>query len=84
LPVSQQNNPVDPVLPNNTVVTPLKNGQTAPTAEQQRQEAERLRVEAARRASEEKRLQEQRQREDEQRRANEALCRSGLSSNCKK
>ncbi len=84
LPVSQPNNPVNQVLPNNTVVTPLKNSQTPPIAEQQRQEAEKLRVEAARRAAEEKRLQEQRQREEEQRRANDALCRSGLSSNCKK
>lgn len=67
-------------------VNPTSPSQTTPavvvTPEQQRREAETLRIEAERRAAEEKRLQEQRRREEEQRRANEALCRSGLSSNC--
>ncbi len=77
IPVQQNNNPVSNTSP--SVTTPTK---PTVTPEQQRQEAERLRIEAERRTAEEKRVQEQRQREIEQQKANEALCRSGLSSNC--
>jgi len=74
----KQAEPLLPVTNNNSVITTTPNT----TPEQQRQEAERLRIEAEKRAAEEKRLQEQRQREEEKRRADEALCRSGLSTNC--
>lgn len=82
LPVSQPNNSSNPVTNNNSVITTTPNTQQTITPQQQRQEAERLRIEAEKRAAEEKRLQEQRQREEEKRRADEALCRSGLSTNC--
>lgn len=87
-PASPANQPSSTTLPssNSPKVNANPSNQTTPAVvvspEQQRREAETLRIEAERRAAEEKRLQEQRRREEEQRRANEALCRSGLSSNC--
>ncbi len=81
IPVQQNNNPVSNSNTTPIVTTPIK---PTVTPEQQRQEAERLRIEAEKRAAEQKRLEEQRQREIEQQKANEALCKSGLSTNCPK